>query len=90
MAPQEPTPYGGDIYHILGNLEGKMDALIARTAEYRADLQTAFERISKLENKQAWIMGAAVVVSLVMPMIVGIASRNFDVKIDPVIENQAK
>lgn len=85
---QDPNVSTADLYRVLGTLEGKMDALIARTAEYRADLQTAFQRIAALENKQAWIMGAAVVVSLIIPFISTIAQKNFDIKVDPVVENQ--
>lgn len=63
-----------DIYHKLGTLEGKVDALIARTAEYRTDLQVAYDRIASVEHKQAWIMGGAAVISIIVPIIITMAS----------------
>lgn len=89
MSQQDPPVSHVDIYHKLGTLEGKMDALIARTTEYRSDLQTAFDRITIIENKQAWIMGGAAVISIIVPMLMHVISGSFDVEINPEQNNSA-
>jgi hypothetical protein len=71
-----------DIYHKLGSLEGKLDSLITRTTEYRNDLQTAFERLALIENRLAWVMGAAVVISALVPVLINVLSSNFHIKIE--------
>lgn len=83
MTNYEQPVSGSDLYHKLGTLEGKVDALIARTSEYRTDLQSAFDRISAIENRQSWIMGAAIVVSLVIPFVTQIIFNNYSVRIMP-------
>lgn len=87
MSQQDSSVSGLDIYHKLGTLEGKVDALIARTTEYRNDLQDAFVRIAAIENRLAWVMGATVVISIACPLILNVLSKSFNVNIDPVIEN---
>ena len=82
MTPQEPSVSHVEIYHKLGTLEGKLDALITRTTEYRNDLQTAFNRLAIVENRIAWVMGAAVVVSALVPIVINIINDNFKMKID--------
>lgn len=74
---------GSDIYHKLGALEGKVDSLIARTAEYRTDLQVAFDRITAIENRMAWVMGGAIVISAIIPILMQIISQDFNVHIRP-------
>lgn len=81
MSPQEPAVSHVEIYHKLGTLEGKLDALITRTTEYRNDLQTAFDRLTIVENRIAWVMGAAVVVSALVPIIINIINDSFQMKI---------
>jgi hypothetical protein len=41
----------GDIYHKLGALEGKLDAVMVSVGEKRSDLADAFKRISELEKR---------------------------------------
>ncbi|MGA1710418.1 MAG: hypothetical protein ACO4CS_04035 [bacterium] len=76
MTSQDNNVSQLDIYHKLGTLEGKVDALIAKTADYRTDLQIAFDRISGVEHKQAWIMGGAAVLSIVVPIIIQVISSS--------------
>jgi|688.fasta_scaffold994248_2 hypothetical protein len=82
MNPQEPSVSHIEIYHKLGTLEGKLDALITRTTEYRNDLQTAFERLTKVENRMAWAMGAAVVISTLVPILINIISSGFHMRFE--------
>lgn len=90
MSPQEPPVSHVDIYHKLGTLEGKLDALITRTTEYRNDLKTAFDRLTVIENKMAWVMGAAVASSVVVPIIVNAISDNFRMKIEQRHQKEAQ
>lgn len=80
---QETDVSHADIYHKLGTLEGKMDALIAKTSEYKSDLDLAFSRIRSIEERQSWVMGAAVVVSAIIPVMVHIIGSNFHVRFTP-------
>ncbi len=41
----------GDIYHKLGSVEGKLDAVIISVAEKKSDLNEAFQRIRLLEGR---------------------------------------
>ena len=41
----------GDIYHKLGALEGKLDAVMVSVGEKRTDLADAFKRIGELEKR---------------------------------------
>lgn len=43
----------GDIYHKMGVLEGKLDAVIVSVAEKKSDLGEAFRRIRVLEGRVA-------------------------------------
>lgn len=80
---QLPDVSHAEIYHKLGTLEGKMDALIVKTSEYKSDLDLAFSRIRTIEEKQSWVMGAAVVVSAIIPMVFHIIGTNFHVRFNP-------
>lgn len=83
MSQYDQPVSGSDIYHKLGALEGKVDSLIARTTEYRIDLQTAFDRISRVENRIAWVTGGAVVISALMPIVMHVITTNFDFGVKP-------
>lgn len=82
MTQPEPSVSHVEIYHKLGTLEGKLDALITRTTEYRTDLQTAFDRIAKVENRMAWAMGAAVVISTLVPIVVNVIGSSFHMRVE--------
>ncbi len=43
----------GDIYHKLGAMEGKLDAVIMSVNEKRADIGEAFRRLRVLESRVA-------------------------------------
>lgn len=58
----------GDIYHKLGALEGKLDAVIVSVAEKRSDMSDAFRRLAHLEQKVAQGVILAVVIALVAPL----------------------
>jgi hypothetical protein len=72
-----------DIYHKLGALEAKMDAVVSRVSEYSQDLTTIFDRLRKLESQTAWAIGAIAAISVVMPFVIGVVGSNFNVKIVP-------
>jgi hypothetical protein len=82
MSQLEEPVSGSDIYHKLGTLEGKMDSLIAKTDEYKSDLRVAFDRIRQLENRMSWILGGAVVISSLVPIVVNIITGILETKVD--------
>lgn len=59
----------GDIYHKLGAVEGKLDAVIASVAEKRADLSDAFARLNELEKMMAQGVILAVAVGFLAPLV---------------------
>lgn len=59
-----------DIYHKLGTLEGKMDAMIGAISERKAELDGLFSRMRDLESKLAWVLGAAAMLSVVVPLVI--------------------
>jgi hypothetical protein len=64
----------GDIYHKLGALEGKLDAVIVSVGEKRTDLGEAFRRINALEQGLAKWAGIALVASIIIPLVVSAAA----------------
>lgn len=60
----------GDIYHKLGSLEGKVEALLLNINERRQDINGIFTRMRQIEHRMAWAMGAAVVISFLIPYFV--------------------
>jgi hypothetical protein len=64
----------GDIYHKLGALEGKLDAVIVSVGEKRTDLSDAFRRINALEQGLAKWAGIALVASIIIPLVVSAAA----------------
>jgi hypothetical protein len=64
----------GDIYHKLGALEGKLDAVIVSVGEKRTDLSDAFRRINALEQGVAKWAGVAVAASIIIPLVVSAAA----------------
>jgi hypothetical protein len=59
----------GDIYHKLGALEGKLDAIVVSVAEKRTDLADAFKRLVEVEKRVAQGVILAVVIGFVAPIL---------------------
>jgi hypothetical protein len=64
----------GDIYHKLGALEGKLDAVMVSVGEKRTDLAEAFKRIGELERGVAKWAGIALASSIIIPLLVTAAA----------------
>jgi hypothetical protein len=60
----------GDIYHKLGSLEGKLDAMSLSLIQKREDMNTAFDRIRNVETALGKIVGACLILSLLIPLLV--------------------
>jgi hypothetical protein len=60
----------GDIYHKLGSLEGKVEALLLSLSDRKEDISNVFSRLRQVEHRLAWAMGAAVVISLIAPHLI--------------------
>jgi len=73
----------GDIYHKLGALEGKLDAVIASVSEKRTDLSDAFRRINALEQGVAKWAGIALAASIIIPLVVSAAAPRIHFLTDP-------
>lgn len=69
MADNETVSHG-DIYHKLGTMEGKLESIILQLAEKRNEVNSLFSRVREVENKLAWGMGAAAIISIVIPMLI--------------------
>jgi hypothetical protein len=76
----------GDIYHKLGSLEGKLEALLLSVGERREDINGLFARLRQVEHRVAWAMGAAVVISFLVPYLVN--SIEFKSQADAPIHRQ--
>jgi hypothetical protein len=59
----------GDIYHKLGSLEGKVDALTGILSQKQADLSEAFRRLGDLEKRVAQGVILAVLIAVVAPLL---------------------
>jgi len=68
MAANDDVSHG-DIYHKLGSLEGKVEALLISIGDRKEDINNVFSRLQRVEHRMAWAMGAAVVISLIAPHI---------------------
>lgn len=68
MAVEEQVSHG-DIYHKMGVLEGKLDAVIVSVAEKKSDLGEAFRRLTELEKRVAQGVIIAVAVGVLAPLV---------------------
>jgi hypothetical protein len=59
----------GDIYHKLGGLEGKLDAVMISMSEKKTDITEAFRRIRLLEARVAQGVILLVCVATVSPLV---------------------
>ena len=59
----------GDIYHKLGGLEGKLDAVMISMSEKKSDITEAFRRIRLLETRVAQGVVLLACLSLFTPLI---------------------
>ncbi len=73
MADNDAVSHG-DIYHKLGTMEGKIESVLLQLAEKRGDVNSLFGRVREIENKVAWGMGAAAIMSIVIPLLVSALS----------------
>lgn len=69
MSDNEQVSHG-DIYHKLGNMEGKLESIIIQLGEKNADVNTLFSRLNAVENKVALVMGAAAIISVLVPLLI--------------------
>lgn len=83
MDPTDHEINGIQIYHKLGSMEAKLDAVMERVSDYNKDMGEAFSRLRNLETKFSWVLGAAAVISILVPVIVGAISDNFMMRIEP-------
>ncbi len=68
--PDDDLVSHSDIYHKLGTLEGKVESVLLQLTEKRTDVNNLFSRIRDVENKVAWGMGAAAIISVTVPLLI--------------------
>jgi hypothetical protein len=83
MATTEHEISHADIYHKLGSLEAKLDAVMTNVIDYKENLNEAFVRIRKVEEKMIWMVGAVAGLTLIMPLLVHIIGSSFHVQMKP-------
>ncbi len=69
MADNDSVSHG-DIYHKLGTMEGKLESIILQLAEKNNDVNNLFTRLNAVENKVALVMGAAAIMSVLVPLLI--------------------
>jgi hypothetical protein len=79
LVPSEDVSYV-DIYRALGNLEGKLDAVVQALNQHNRDFETALKRISELEKVVAKGLGVALTCSFVLPVVIGVAGTLFNAR----------
>jgi hypothetical protein len=88
--PEQHEVSHADIYHKLGSLEAKLDAVISSVIDYKSTLNTdmgeAFKRIRKLEDKMIWTIGAVAGLSIVVPLMLGAINNSFHLEFKPKTE----
>lgn len=60
----------GDLLLAIGQMQGKLDALVVTMGQQRTDVAEAFRRLNEAEKRIAQGVALAVAVSLVMPIVV--------------------
>ena len=51
-----------DLLLAIGRLEGKMDSILATMRQYGEEIERIDNRVRKLEQSKAWMLGAAAVI----------------------------
>jgi DNA-binding FrmR family transcriptional regulator len=77
-----------DIYHRLGTLEGKLDALIGKMTDFSRDIDTCFTRIRVLEANLNKAIGVAILIGIVMPFALDVLSNNARIHFQPESTNK--
>jgi len=84
--PEQHEVSHADIYHKLGSLEAKLDAVISSVIDYKSTLNEAFTRIRKLEDKMIWTIGAVAGLSVIVPLMLGAINSTFHLEFKPKAE----
>lgn len=71
MPPSNDVSHS-DIYHKLGSLEGKVEALILQIGERRDEIRGVFSRLRGVEIRMAWAVGTIACLTFVGPLVLKI------------------
>lgn len=80
----------GDILHKLGVMEGKLDAVHQSLAQKHTDIADAFRRLGEVEKRVAQGVILAIALSLVMPLVVSVASPRLHFGPEPPAETRGR
>jgi hypothetical protein len=78
----------GDLLLAIGNMQGKLDALVTTMAQQRADVGEAFRRLSEAEKRIAQGVILAVVVSFTVPLFVVAVAPKISFGLHPTVEDR--
>lgn len=67
MPPSNDVSHS-DIYHKLGSLEGKVEALILQIGERRDEINGMFSRLRGVEIRMAWAVGVIALLAFIGPL----------------------
>ena len=78
----------GDLLLAIGQMQGKLDALVTTMTQQRTDVAEAFRRLNDAEKRIAQGVILAVVLSLVMPFLIAAAAPRISFGIHPSAERK--
>lgn len=67
MPPTDDVSHS-DIYHKLGSLEGKVEALLLQIGDRRTEIEDLFNRLRSVETRMAWAVGAIALLTFLGPL----------------------
>lgn len=70
----------GDIYHKLGNLEGKLETVLIQLSDRRTDMAGVYSRLREIEARVSIGVGVAVGLSFFIPFVINASSPELHFK----------
>lgn len=78
----------GDLLLAIGQMQGKLDALVATMSQQRSDVAEAFRRLNEAEKRIAQGVIIAASISLVMPILVTLVAPRITFSAHPAAEQR--
>ena len=80
----------GDLLLAIGQMQGKLDALVATMSQQRTDVAEAFRRLNEAEKRIAQGVIVAAVLSLVMPILVSMIAPRISFSTHSALEHRER
>jgi len=78
----------GDLLLAIGQMQGKLDALVSAMSQQRSDVTEAFRRLNAAEQRIAQGVIIAAALSLVMPVLVTLVAPRVTFSAHPAAEHR--